>query len=112
MGRLGDLFGRRRCLYIGTGIFGIASIVAGCAPDINWLIFGRLLQGVGAALVFPLGPSLLPQCFPSHERAKAIAFFGSMGGIALALGPVIGGIIVNHWSWRWIFFINTKNQQT
>lgn len=106
MGRFGDLYGRRRCFYIGTGIFAIASIMAGLASNINWLILGRLLQGVGAAIVFPLGPSLLPQSFPENERGKAIAWFGSLGGIALALGPVLGGLIVMHWGWRWIFFIN------
>jgi EmrB/QacA subfamily drug resistance transporter len=106
MGRLGDIFGRRRCFYTGTGIFAIASVIAGLSPNINWLIFGRLLQGIGAALVFPLGPSLLPQLFPEKERGRAIAWLGSMGGIALALGPVIGGVIVTYWSWRWIFFIN------
>lgn len=106
MGRLGDLYGRRRCFYIGSGIFAIASVVAGFSPNINWLIFGRLLQGIGAAIVFPLGPSLLPQSFPEKERGKAIAWLGSMGGIALALGPILGGVIVMHWSWRWIFFIN------
>ncbi|MBX3710020.1 MAG: MFS transporter [Gammaproteobacteria bacterium] len=106
MGRLGDLFGRRCCFYIGTGIFAIASIIAGCSPTIHWLILGRLLQGIGAAIVFPLGPSLLPESFPEKERARAIAWLGSMGGIALALGPVLGGIIVTYWGWRWIFFIN------
>lgn len=106
MGRLGDLFGRRRCFYIGTGIFAIASIIAGVAPSIYWLILGRLLQGIGAAIILPLGPSLLPESFPEKERSKAIAWLGSMGGVALALGPVLGGMIVTHWNWRWIFFIN------
>lgn len=106
MGRLGDLFGRRRFFYIGISVFAIASIVAGLSPTINWLIFGRLLQGIGAAIVLPLGPSLLPQSFPQKERGRAIAWLGSMGGLALALGPVLGGVIVTYWSWRWIFFIN------
>ena len=106
MGRLGDLFGRRRFFYIGITVFAIASIIAGLSPTINWLILGRLLQGIGAAIVLPLGPSLLPQSFPEKERGKAIAWLGSMGGLALALGPVLGGVIVTYWSWRWIFFIN------
>jgi len=106
MGRCGDLFGRRRMLYLGVSIFAFASLLAGASTNINWLIFGRLLQGVGAAIVFPLGPSLLPGAFPEKERGKAIAWLGSIGGIALALGPVLGGVIVAHWGWRWIFFIN------
>lgn len=106
MGRLGDAFGRRRCLYIGAALFTVASVIAGCAPNIQWLIGGRLIQGIGAAIIFPLGPSLLPQAFPLNERARAIAWLGSVGGIALALGPVLGGVIVAHWGWRWIFFIN------
>ena len=106
MGRIGDLFGRRRCFYIGTVIFALASVLAGLSPNINWLIFGRLLQGIGGAIIFPLGPSLLPQAFPENERAKSIAWLGSVGGIALALGPVLGGVIVTYWGWRWIFFIN------
>jgi len=106
MGRLGDMFGRRRFFYIGISVFAIASVIAGLSPTINWLIFGRLLQGIGAAIVLPLGPSLLPQSFPEKERARAIAWFGSIGGLALALGPVLGGVIVTYWSWRWIFFIN------
>lgn len=106
MGRLGDLFGRRLCLYAGAGIFAVASVIAGLSSNIHGLILGRLFQGVGAAIVFPLGPSLIPQSFPEKERARAIAWLGSIGGIALALGPVLGGIIVTYWGWRWIFFIN------
>lgn len=106
LGNLGDLYGRRRWFYIGSGIFAIASIIAGASPTIHWLIIGRFLQGIGAALVFPLGPSLLPLTFPENERAKTIAWLGSTGGIALALGPVLGGLILTYWGWRWIFFIN------
>ncbi|KTD39968.1 MFS transporter [Legionella parisiensis] len=106
MGGIGDLYGRRRCLYLGGGIFVIASIIAGISSDIHWLILGRLLQGVGAAIIFPLGLSLLPQFFPEEERGKAVAWFGSIGGIALALGPLLGGLIVTYLGWRWIFFIN------
>lgn len=106
MGRFGDLYGRRRCFYIGTVIFAVASLIAGFSSSIHWLILGRLLQGVGAALVFPLGPSLLPQAFPEQEQSKAIAWLGSLGGVALALGPILGGFIVTYWGWRWIFFIN------
>src|SRR5579871_5015940 len=106
MGRCGDLYGRRRVFYIGVGIFAIASLIAGSSSTIAWLICGRALQGVGAAIVFPLGPSLLPEAFPEKERGTAIAWLGSLGGVALALGPVMGGAIVAYWGWRWIFFIN------
>ncbi|KTD21419.1 multidrug efflux system protein [Legionella lansingensis] len=106
MGRFGDLYGRRRCLYIGAGIFVIASLVAGLSFNIGWLILGRLFQGIGAAIIFPLGLSLLPHVFPEGERGKAVAWFGSIGGIALALGPLLGGLIVTYCGWRWIFFLN------
>lgn len=106
MGQCGDLYGRRRLFYIGVLIFAAASLLAGFASNMHGLILGRLLQGVGAAIVFPLGPSLLPEAFPEKERSKAIAWFGSLGGVSLALGPVLGGLIVSHYGWRWIFFIN------
>ncbi len=106
MGQCGDLYGRRRMFFLGVLIFAVASLLAGFASNMHWLILGRLLQGVGAAIVFPLGPSLLPEAFPENERSKAIAWFGSLGGVSLALGPVLGGLIVSHYGWRWIFFIN------
>ncbi len=106
MGRCGDLYGRRRLFYIGTVIFALASIIAGMASTIAWLILGRFLQGVGAAIVLSLGMSLIPASFPEGEHGKAIGWLGSIGGLALALGPIIGGAIVTYWGWRWIFFIN------
>lgn len=106
MGRCGDLFGRRRMFYIGASIFAIASLGAGLSTSIDGLVWGRLFQGVGAAIVFPLGLSLLPESFPLNQRGKAIAWLGSIGGIALALGPMLGGVIVTYCGWRWIFFIN------
>lgn len=106
MGRLGDLYGRRRCLYTGAGVFVAASLIAGLSSNIEWLIVGRLFQGVGAAVIFPLGMSLLPQLFPENERGKAVGWLGCMGGVALALGPLLGGLIVTYLGWRWIFFIN------
>ena len=106
MGRLGDLYGRRRLFYIGSTLFAVASLIAGCAVNIETLILGRLLQGIGAAIVLPLGPSLLPTIFSKEAYAKSIGYLGSLGGIALALGPILGGFIVSYMSWRWIFFIN------
>jgi EmrB/QacA subfamily drug resistance transporter len=106
MGRLGDLYGRSRFLYAGSSVFLVASVIAGCAWSINGLILGRLLQGIGAAIIIPTGLSLLPQLFPEQERSKAIALFGSIGGMALAIGPLLGGLIVTYCGWRWIFFLN------
>ncbi len=106
MGRWGDLYGRRRLFYIGAGIFAFSSCLAGFSPTIHWLIFGRFLQGISAAIVLPLGPSLLPGVFPKEEHGRAIGWLGSLGGVALALGPLLGGVIVTYWGWRWIFFIN------
>jgi len=106
MGHCGDLYGRRRVFYIGVSIFAIASLIAGSADTFAWLFSGRLLQGIGTAIVLPLGPSLLTEIFPERERGRAIAWFGSLGGVALAFGPVLGGMIVAWYGWRWIFFIN------
>lgn len=106
MGRMADLWGMRLFFYLGAAIFTVASLIAGLAPNISWLIIGRLLQGIGAAIVFPVGLSLLPYSFPENERSKAIAYLASLGGIALAIGPILGGMIVAHWGWRWIFLIN------
>jgi EmrB/QacA subfamily drug resistance transporter len=103
---LGDRFGRRRLFSAGLLLFSAAS--AGCAlsPDIQTLIFARGVQGAGAALLMPLGLALLSEVFPPGQRGTAIGIFSAITGLAVASGPLIGGLVINGLSWHWIFWLN------
>jgi EmrB/QacA subfamily drug resistance transporter len=105
-GRFGDLYGRKRVFFIGTCLFTLASLACGLAPDIGWLIGFRALQGLGGAMMMPSTLSIIANAFPPNERGKAMGFWGGVSGISLTLGPVLGGLLVEYESWRWIFFIN------
>lgn len=103
---LGDRFGRRRIFVTGIAIFLAASVVCAVGPSAAWLIAGRAVQGVGAALLMPLAMALLSAAFPPEERGKALGVFGGINGIALILGPILGGAIAEGLAWQWIFWIN------
>ena len=105
-GRLADLRGRRNVYGTGVVLFTLASALCGLAPSIAWLIAARVLQGVGAALVSANGSALLVSAFPGEERGKALGAFGAMVGIGLAIGSPLGGIVIQHASWRWLFLVN------
>jgi len=105
-GRLADLRGRRNVYGIGLALFTLASMGCGLAPGLAGLIAARVLQGVGAALVTANGAALLVSAFPLEERGRALGAFGAMVGGGLALGAPLGGIVIAHASWRWIFFAN------
>jgi EmrB/QacA subfamily drug resistance transporter len=105
-GRLGDLYGRKRVFVAGLCLFTLASLACGLAPGIGWLIGFRAIQGFGGALMMPNTLSIIANVFPPQERGKAMGFWGGVSGISLALGPSLGGLIVDGASWRWIFFIN------
>ncbi len=105
-GSLGDLFGRRRVFSIGIVIFAAASVWCGLAPDINQLIAGRAVQGIGGALLTPGSLSIISSYFNDRERGRAIGTWSSFTSITTVLGPVLGGWLVEHASWRWVFFIN------
>jgi EmrB/QacA subfamily drug resistance transporter len=106
-GRLGDLFGRRRLFLVGLGIFTGSSLVAGLAGSVDVLVASRAVQGLGAALVTPTTLALISATYPEpRERTKAVGVWSAVGALALAIGPLLGGLISQHVSWGWIFFIN------
>ncbi|MFF1711102.1 DHA2 family efflux MFS transporter permease subunit [Streptomyces sp. NPDC058268] len=105
-GRLADLFGARRVFVAGVVVFGTTSVLAGLAPGSGLLILARFLQGAGAAMILPTSLSLLNATFTGKARGQAFAIWGSTIGGAAALGPLLGGWLAEHVSWRWAFGIN------
>jgi EmrB/QacA subfamily drug resistance transporter len=103
---LGDRFGRRRLFVIGLAIFTGASAFAALAPSVEVLNLARALQGVGGAIVMPLTLTLLSAAVPAEKRGLALGAWGGIGGLAVALGPLVGGAIVQGISWQWIFWLN------
>jgi EmrB/QacA subfamily drug resistance transporter len=103
---LGDRFGRRRLLSAGIGLFAAASAACALAPDVNWLIAGRALQGAGAAFVMPLALALLGTAFAPERRPWAMGIFSSVTGFSVLCGPLLGGAVVQGISWPWIFWLN------
>jgi EmrB/QacA subfamily drug resistance transporter len=105
-GSAGDLFGRRRVFLAGVVLFAIASAACGLSASIHQLIAARALQGIGAALLTPGSLAIISASFPESERGRAIGTWSGFTAITTALGPVLGGWLIEHASWRWIFFIN------
>ncbi len=103
---LGDRFGRRRLLAIGLTIFTLASAAAALSPSIGGLVVSRAIQGFGGAIVMPLTLTLLASVVAPERRGVAFGIWGAMGGLGVALGPVIGGAITQYSSWQWIFWVN------
>jgi EmrB/QacA subfamily drug resistance transporter len=105
-GGLGDRFGRKKWFLIGIAFFTATSLVAAFAGSIEVLLIARAVQGASAALIMPLSLSLISQAFPPEERGRALGIWSAVSVSGLALGPIIGGAIVEYWSWNWIFLIN------
>jgi len=105
-GSLGDRLGRRRVFVIGVAIFTAASAVCAAARNADWLVLARALQGIGAALLVPGSLALLSAGFSESERGRAIGTWSAFSGITAAVGPVVGGFLVDHLSWRWAFLLN------
>ena len=105
-GAAGDRFGRARLLVIGTALFGAASLACAIAPSLFWLLAGRGLQGVGSALLMPNSLAILGASFAGEARGRAIGIWASMGAVMGAVGPVLGGWLIDTTGWRAIFLIN------
>jgi EmrB/QacA subfamily drug resistance transporter len=103
---LGERFGRRRMLIVGLAIFTLGSAAAALSPSTTTLILARMVQGMGAAIVTPLTLTILSAAVPAARRGLALGAWGAVGGMAIALGPVVGGAIVQGISWKWIFWLN------
>ncbi len=103
---LGDRFGRKRMFVIGVSIFTGASALAAIAPSVDALVAARALQGVGAAIVTPLTLTLISEAYPPEKRAKALGIWGGISGMGVAVGPFVGGAVVEGISWQWIFWAN------
>ena len=106
-GSLADRLGRRRVFAIGLGIFSLASLAAGLAPDPTFLNISRAVQGIGGAILFAVSLALVAQEFPAgRERGTAMGIYGATIGMSVAIGPLVGGALVDSLGWEWVFFIN------
>jgi EmrB/QacA subfamily drug resistance transporter len=105
-GSLADLYGRRRLFALGTVVFTLGSAACGAAQNIRFLQISRAFQGIGGAIMFATSLALLASAFRGRDRGVAFGAFGATTGVAVAIGPVLGGVLTSGLSWRWIFFVN------
>jgi EmrB/QacA subfamily drug resistance transporter len=105
-GVVGDRYGGKRVLLLGAAVFGTASLACALAPSFELLLVGRCVQAVGSALITPCGAALVVRAFPDSMRSTAIALWAAVGSVAAALGPSVGGILVDAGGWRWAFWVN------
>ena len=105
-GKLADLYGRRSVLLVGIGIFLVGSILCGMASSMSALIAFRLIQGLGAGAIQPVSITVIGDLYPAHERGRVQGWLASVWGVSSVIGPLAGGLIIQHVSWAWIFWIN------
>ncbi len=105
-GKLADRLGHRQAFLVGSGVFTVASMACGLAPNIEFLIIARVFQGVGAAILIPASLALVMIAHPREKLPQVVAIWGAIGALSAALGPSLGGLIVDGLGWRWAFFIN------
>ena len=106
MGRLGDMVGKKPVYITGFVLFTLSSLLCGLAPTIYWLIGFRVLQAIGAAMTQALGTAIITEAFPDSERGKALGTGGTLVSIGVVLGPTLGGLLIESFSWHWIFLVN------
>jgi len=109
-GRLGDRFGPKNLYIAGLVVFTAASLWCGLSGSIGMLITARVVQGIGAALITPQTLSTITRIFPEERRGVALSAWGAIAGVAILVGPLAGGVLVDHLGWEWIFFINLGAQ--
>jgi EmrB/QacA subfamily drug resistance transporter len=105
-GSMGDRFGRRRIFLIGVAVFGVASVACALSQTVHQLIAARAVQGVGGALLVPGSLALITMAFPESERGTAIGTWAGFSGVTTAIGPLVGGWLIDHFSWHWAFALN------
>jgi EmrB/QacA subfamily drug resistance transporter len=103
---LGDRIGRRKMFNTGLALFTLASAACALAPNASWLIAARTVQGLGGAIVLPLSLTILTTAFPAERRGTIVGIYGGLAGLAVAMGPIIGGAVTQGINWHWIFWIN------
>ncbi|MNI68793.1 Multidrug resistance protein 3 [compost metagenome] len=106
MGKLSDIFGRKRLYLISIGLFIVGSLVSGSAPSMGLLLLGRGIQGIGAGGLMPLATVIFGENYTLEQRVKLQGLFGIMMILPQLIGPMIGGYVVDHISWHWVFLIN------
>ncbi len=105
-GKVADLYGRKPVMLLGIGLFVVGSLLCGIAWSMPALIFFRLVQGLGAGAVQPMGMTIVGDIYSLAERAKVQGYIASVWAMASVIGPTLGGVFADYLSWRWIFFVN------
>ena len=111
-GSLADLYGRRRLFAAGIGIFTLGSLACALSTSSLFLVIARGFQGVGGAIMFATSLALLAQAFQGKDRGVAFGAFGAITGVAIAVGPVLGGALTSGAGWRWIFYVNVRSERS
>ena len=106
MGRFSDKYGQKKVFIFGLTVFALSSLACGLAPSIGWLIVFRVGQGIGGAAMTPISLAILLAAFPREKAGMAVGLWGALGAVAAAVGPTLGGLLIEYLSWHWIFFVN------